>query len=198
VPVGLTVRRRFGRDSNLGLKRTTVAEFAAGSGTASVCVPSLKIDAVEGLCWAACIAMVATYYRGATDICAVKSARAGVDCCRSPTNVCEYGCFAEEVAGLFGSQPWSIFAKRNPIAVSWQRIFLELSAGRPVEAAITWDDGVAHAVLIVGCCEPDVLIVRDPGSLLGNALGPMTHAYLEGGMGYHGSWADSWTMIAPM
>lgn len=149
-------------------------------------------------CWAACSAMVLSYY-GNLDVnkCDfVNWLFSQTKCCNdSNSNDCNKNCQWSDIVKIYSH--WKIKCTKKEDNVSFSTIVSEINLGRPVEIGYNWLFGGGHVVLAIGydasVLDRKYLYLNDP------SRGHGWYLYDDVlNAGDKGSWVYTWTGIVEL
>ena len=146
----------------------------------------------EEWCWAACVQMILAYYGVKVDQCDIVNRRFNSTvCCQDPEDPsCNAPLSVVDVAMAY--RDWN----KSAVCIQSTDITLienEISAGRPLQVGLVWNDGSAHAAVVCGASEGEfgpILQVNDPKY----GAGSVYQQNLELAYG-GGSWQYTWYSI---
>jgi hypothetical protein len=137
-------------------------------------VPMYGQGQFSNLCWAVCCEMVLAALGEPTDLCdlvtlGLSSAcpnpdgtianPANVACCPNCTAVgCDQAHWPNAVYQRYGIQPGFV-----EDALTFGQITYEINAGRPINAALLWNGGTSHLVVVAGYYFNGDVLINDPG-----------------------------------
>jgi hypothetical protein len=150
-------------------------------------------------CWAACADMILDFY-GASLVtqCRIVNnffTRDGArSCCRPENNeVCDEGCNKEDIKTVYDRFSFSaLFIEES---ITFQKLALEINAGRPVQVGYKWNSRGFHVAVVIGWrrgAHGDVVFIHDP--LEEFAQGQVFFEDLQSAYD-RGEWIWTWTNL---
>jgi hypothetical protein len=105
----------------------------------------LRPQETEGWCWAASMEMILDYLgAGSSQRELATKQFSSNNCVPDPGSPCRGGAWPE-------FERLGFTCKTTPVALSWEAVIHEISAGRPFAFCRKWDDGHYHIMVVSGC-----------------------------------------------